>query len=980
MSDEAAGDNLTGRSQSSTSTIVGEILQDQILTAHTASMITIPGLSSGISPAPASQSPATQAPQLQSIATDVTHPQHEPTLSNIADEALTDGVVEDLHNDDDHDHGLLQNAPGIIQDLHREIDQAQENERFGDGQLAAIDGVAAQQDTTQEIMKQETADEEVRDAEAATSADWGPEVAKPDATSQAPVEAGSNEQGAAERATVEPEAVDVEAATAEGQEKNAESIGTFGEVVPRSETETTLGDLVMEDGATNQDSEFLEAAAALQGQSDAEWQYDSSDAEAFAAQNAASSDSSDTSDSSDSEDEDVQTLTREEIIAGLLEMDGDEDDEGGGSGKKGAKETGPTTQHEQPRPPVIRIEKVVTLDMKITEFGVLEHIIEQPLGNGLVSLDLSIKSVRSDAERVLDIGSLVCLEDRRMVGAISETFGPVKSPFYMVPFASIAEVQALGLEKGTRLYYVDEDAIFVFTEPLRHFKGSDASNIYDEEVADHEMEFSDDEAEAEHKKRNKEQKQANARLRDPRPVNTTARSPTQYRKSGVMPAKTQEYPVEAMNYDDNDEADVQEEDGYTVLQRPEKLQNGPPQRGSMSLGRGRGDMSRKRDMAEGEHSARGAFAARRAGSRFRGDAGRDTRGAASGLGRARGQDRRGGPRGGRGDRPFRSRGSRDAQYETTDSHQSHTAAVGSAPNGVPVAHNGTASRYTQHSNDNTPTYGTPTPQSQSRPHSGSMSAASINSAPSQLGYHQSYGGSPSGYPLPGQSMSNFHNAAQPAYNGMYNMTNAQGANFGIPHGQQNNNPSAYGALAHMSNNGFGPGPDYGTPTLSGPAPHQMRPRQQAYAGAYQEGQLNQQTYAGAYQGGQLNQQMYAGSYQGGPSYGAVSNQGQHQYGSTNGFGFNATSIVRGTIPYSSMPSVAHAPNYGQAGIIGTPNSTHGMNLPPGAFVNPSMQAQQRAHAHQRNPNQRTYPPNGHSSGQHQPPNPPPFPPNPPPFG
>lgn len=41
----------------------------------------------------------------------------------------------------------------------------------------------------------------------------------------------------------------------------------------------------------------------------------------------------------------------------------------------------------------------------------------------------------------------------------------------------------------------------MFVNQIKAFKGSDASNVHDEEVGDDEIEFSDDEKEAEYKSR-----------------------------------------------------------------------------------------------------------------------------------------------------------------------------------------------------------------------------------------------------------------------------------------------------------------------------------------------------------------------------------------------------------------------------------------------------------------------------------------------
>jgi H/ACA ribonucleoprotein complex non-core subunit NAF1 len=51
------------------------------------------------------------------------------------------------------------------------------------------------------------------------------------------------------------------------------------------------------------------------------------------------------------------------------------------------------------------------------------------------------------------------------------------------------------------VFAVPDKTNFVFVEKIKAFKGSDASNVYDEEPADDELEFSDDEAEAAYRSR-----------------------------------------------------------------------------------------------------------------------------------------------------------------------------------------------------------------------------------------------------------------------------------------------------------------------------------------------------------------------------------------------------------------------------------------------------------------------------------------------
>ena len=71
---------------------------------------------------------------------------------------------------------------------------------------------------------------------------------------------------------------------------------------------------------------------------------------------------------------------------------------------------------------------------------------------------------------------------------------------YQIKFNSTT--YPLDLEKvrvSRKVYHVPQRSNFVFMQQIQAIKGSDASNMNDEEPADHELEFSDDEAEAEHR-------------------------------------------------------------------------------------------------------------------------------------------------------------------------------------------------------------------------------------------------------------------------------------------------------------------------------------------------------------------------------------------------------------------------------------------------------------------------------------------------
>ncbi|KAL1887520.1 hypothetical protein Cpir12675_006517 [Ceratocystis pirilliformis] len=210
-----------------------------------------------------------------------------------------------------------------------------------------------------------------------------------------------------------------------------------------------------------------------------------------------SSDSSSDSDSdsdNDSEDEKFELLGIEETARILMKAEGDSDDEGENSGKAGKQMRTKNEIDEQyaPRPVV-----VITPDMKIEPLGLVEHVID----NTLV-----LRGFTPAEYQVLDGGSVLCLADRRVIGSISEPLGKVQQPMYLVGFQRAEEIQEFNLTPGTKLYYSVAHANYVFTSALKNFRGSDASNIHDEEVGADEIEFSDDEKEAEYKRMKKQKR------------------------------------------------------------------------------------------------------------------------------------------------------------------------------------------------------------------------------------------------------------------------------------------------------------------------------------------------------------------------------------------------------------------------------------------------------------------------------------------
>jgi H/ACA ribonucleoprotein complex non-core subunit NAF1 len=268
-----------------------------------------------------------------------------------------------------------------------------------------------------------------------------------------------------------------------------------------------------------------------------EWEVDSSPYES-------SSDSStDSSDSDDSDEgEDYPILSAEETARILMQAEGGSDDEGDNKAGGGSHLRTANEQIED-APPIPDIK--VTEDMKIVPLGYLESMVENLI---------LIKATVSGDYQVLESNSLLCLEDRTVIGVVADTLGRVEEPLYTVRYRDPAKIQELGLEKGKHIFYVESHSEFVFTQPLKGMKGSDASNFHDEEVAEDEIEFSDDEAEAEYKRRLKQKKKDKKENRGDggKPKNAPGPSPLGRGE---------------LNYDDNDQ-DKAAEDGYTPLARP----------------------------------------------------------------------------------------------------------------------------------------------------------------------------------------------------------------------------------------------------------------------------------------------------------------------------------------------------------------------------------------------------------------------------
>ena len=81
----------------------------------------------------------------------------------------------------------------------------------------------------------------------------------------------------------------------------------------------------------------------------------------------------------------------------------------------------------------------------------------------------------------LDAGSVLVFDDRSVLGEVFETLGPVARPFYSVRFNSAEDIAAASATPGREVYFAPTYATHILAEQLKLLKGSDASNLFDEE-------------------------------------------------------------------------------------------------------------------------------------------------------------------------------------------------------------------------------------------------------------------------------------------------------------------------------------------------------------------------------------------------------------------------------------------------------------------------------------------------------------------
>ena len=192
----------------------------------------------------------------------------------------------------------------------------------------------------------------------------------------------------------------------------------------------------------------------------------------------------------------------------VIDEDDDDDDEGGAV----AAAVALRTKNELPEPDIM-IPPIAEVgpDEQLEKVGEIMNII-----NNVVVVKGEASSTYRASEHALDSETLLVYEDRKVLGYVSgalplllltfrpfaqiyETFGPTYQPMYQVKFSSAHPLDLNEARVSRPVFHVPARSKYVFVAALTKLRGSDASNVHDEEPAEYELEFSDDEAEAAHK-------------------------------------------------------------------------------------------------------------------------------------------------------------------------------------------------------------------------------------------------------------------------------------------------------------------------------------------------------------------------------------------------------------------------------------------------------------------------------------------------
>lgn len=223
-------------------------------------------------------------------------------------------------------------------------------------------------------------------------------------------------------------------------------------------------------------------------------------------------------------------------------------------------------------------------DLSITEQTQLEFVgdIIKVTGKTII-----ISAAVSGEFRVLEEKSVFCLEDRKPLGVLYETFGRVQAPLYTVKFDSTEAADEYKSKIGEKVYYVVSASKFLFTDSIKNLKGSDASNLHDEEIPTEEQEYSDDEIERMNNMKKKKKKtkkvvegkqeeSSSPRSAGPSDQNNRSRGRKNHRGGSHAPRDYSQHPQGPSNQGYRPQPYQQQQQQQPYQQQPQQQQMSQP--------------------------------------------------------------------------------------------------------------------------------------------------------------------------------------------------------------------------------------------------------------------------------------------------------------------------------------------------------------------------------------------------------------------
>ncbi|KAJ1920398.1 hypothetical protein H4219_001374 [Mycoemilia scoparia] len=172
-------------------------------------------------------------------------------------------------------------------------------------------------------------------------------------------------------------------------------------------------------------------------------------------------------------------------------------------GEEPYKESDFITKHEISDPTIPEILlKEFPPEAKLEPLGRIHSIVEK-----IVVIE---RDAGADNSRILNEGTLVAFEDRHVLGAVFEVFGPIVRPLFSIRFNSADEIDREKCFIGRKMFFTMDQAQYLMVNQIQMIRATDASNHCDEEIGEDEMEFSDDEQEAQYKKMMKQKRRLEA--------------------------------------------------------------------------------------------------------------------------------------------------------------------------------------------------------------------------------------------------------------------------------------------------------------------------------------------------------------------------------------------------------------------------------------------------------------------------------------